>query len=157
MPKPRDLTERFWEKVAKSDGCWLWIGGRTSRGYGMFTARHRRQRGAHRYAWEMVNGPIPDGMVICHRCDNPPCVRVDHLFLGTQKDNIHDMMAKHRGATRGGGYTSPRLMVGGECNNGHTITADLIYRKGTSLLCRTCKRESDRRWWHGSRKQSAVA
>jgi len=76
--------------------CIEWAGARTSSGYGC-----RRQQGKlvylHRLAWEDAHGPIPAGMFVCHRCDNPPCYNVEHLFLGTAADNNRDMYAKGRG------------------------------------------------------------
>lgn len=94
MPR-KPITERFWSRVETSDGCWLWTGGIGGGGYGAFYF-HGRQQQAHRVAWELTNGPIPDGMIICHHCDNRRCVRPDHLFLGTHRDNTDDMVAKGR-------------------------------------------------------------
>ena len=85
--------------VERPSGCLEYAGARSSRNYGRIS--DRRQQGgwsfAHRVAWELANGPIPDGMCICHHCDNPPCCNVDHLFLGTKQDNSRDMQAKGRG------------------------------------------------------------
>lgn len=96
----RPLEERFWAKVQKSEACWVWRGTIDARtgGYGRFRPDgHGRQVRAHRVSWELANGPIPEGMHVLHRCDNPPCVRPDHLFLGTNRDNIADRVAKGRG------------------------------------------------------------
>lgn len=96
----RDLQERFWENVDKSEGCWDWTGYK-SHGYGRITVGPRRNQktwSAHRLSWTLAFGEIPLGMVVCHRCDNPSCVRPDHLFIGTQQDNIRDMVAKGRHA-----------------------------------------------------------
>ena len=90
------ITERFWSKVEKGDGCWLWRGAIGSHGrYGQFNVVNR-SRPSHRVAWELVNGPIPAGLYVLHRCDVGLCVNPAHLFLGTQKDNMADMMAKGR-------------------------------------------------------------
>jgi hypothetical protein len=91
------LEERFWPLVQKQDeGCWLWIGNRVHSGYGRLTYDSKTDR-AHRISWRLTYGEIPDGLLVCHRCDNPPCVRPEHLFLGTNKDNMQDMASKHRG------------------------------------------------------------
>lgn len=87
--------DRFWARVQKSDGCWTWIGGHNRAGYGRLMV-DREVIPAHRFAWTIANGPIPQGMIVCHRCDNPPCVRPDHLFVGTYADNHRDMRAKGR-------------------------------------------------------------
>lgn len=90
------LAERFWEKVDKSGDCWIWIASRDGCGYGTIGVRTHFVQRAHRVSWEMANGPIPDGMLILHRCDNPPRVRPDHLFIGTQYDNMRDASQKLR-------------------------------------------------------------
>lgn len=103
--------ERFWSHVEKSGECWEWTGAlskenaRPTHHYGAFCYRLDGKRVwimAHRFSWELHNGPVPDSDVeICvlHRCDNPRCVRPDHLFLGTDKDNMHDMIRKGRHPT----------------------------------------------------------
>jgi hypothetical protein len=101
-PVPETLTQtlasRFWAKVQKTDGCWKWIGGTTSFGYGVveISRNPRRRTQAHRVSWELHYGPIPDGMDVLHSCDNPPCTRPDHLFLGTALDNQQDAINKKR-------------------------------------------------------------
>ncbi len=91
-----DKVEKlFWGFVNNTETCWLWTGGRSTRGYGEISLGGYRDR-AHRVSWTIHYGPIPEDGVICHRCDNPPCVRPDHLFLGTQADNVKDMTDKGR-------------------------------------------------------------
>lgn len=81
------------------NGCWIWIGGKTSDGYGKFYLNGIKRR-AHRVAWVIRNGQIPEGLNVLHNCDNPSCVNPDHLFLGTQIDNIIDMVSKGRNRDR---------------------------------------------------------
>ena len=89
------LEQRFWAKVETADDCWVWMGARMPRGYGVLNTRGSANL-AHRLAWEIAHGAIPDGLSVLHRCDNPPCVRPEHLFLGTQADNQRDMASKGR-------------------------------------------------------------
>jgi hypothetical protein len=97
----KTLEERFWPKVQKTDTCWLWTGGNLSDGYGRIYTYFRDKKPvlelAHRVAWQLTNGPIPEGIDVLHRCDNPSCVRPDHLFLGTLLDNAVDRENKGRG------------------------------------------------------------
>lgn len=105
-PVQETAEERFSKYVeinTKTD-CWEWTGGHSRYGYGAFLYKER-QRPAHRVAWELTNGGIPEGMFVLHDCphgDNPRCVNPDHLFLGTQKDNMADMDAKGRRNTPAG-------------------------------------------------------
>ncbi len=98
--RPRiPLEERFWTKTKQvAGGCIEWQGARLSAGYGKTGAGGRGGKTllTHRVAYELTHGPIPDGMFVCHHCDNPPCVNVDHLFLGTHEDNTRDKMDKGR-------------------------------------------------------------
>jgi hypothetical protein len=97
--KGKTPEERFWGKVEKGDGCWVWTAAKNHAGYGQLAFGNRPNRRmalAHRVAWELVNGPIPHDLLVLHKCDNPQCVRPDHLFLGTSADNTHDMDRKGR-------------------------------------------------------------
>lgn len=84
----------FWSRVRKTDGCWLWLG-HLIKGYGSFHTPTKRHT-AHRLAYELLVGPIPDGLYLCHRCDNRKCVNPAHLFIGTHQDNMRDMRSKGR-------------------------------------------------------------
>lgn len=88
-------TERFWSKVDRTGDCWTWTGTRKEGGYGQFHYGGKTTK-AHRVAWILTSGAIPDGMCVLHHCDNPPCVRPEHLFLGTLSDNMQDCAAKGR-------------------------------------------------------------
>lgn len=93
---------RFWAKVDRSGECREWRGTRDRHGYGIIKIRSgndAKTKRAHRVAWELINGAIPDGMYVLHRCDNPPCCNPTHLFLGTHADNMDDMKAKGRQAS----------------------------------------------------------
>ena len=91
-------TARFWAKVDRrlSSGCFLWTAALNNMGYGLFRAAGKLQL-AHRVSYEIANGPIPTGLLVCHSCDVPNCVNPDHLWVGTHKDNAADMVAKGRG------------------------------------------------------------
>ncbi len=91
------VEERFWRYVAPDGECWVWTGVKNSRGYGHISLPDGTRMYAHRFSWEQANGaPVPPGIFVLHRCDNPPCVRPEHLFLGTRQDNFNDSAAKGR-------------------------------------------------------------
>lgn len=120
-------SPRFWRKVEKTSACWLWRGRRDQGGYGQFHVTGDRERGpkqrawrAHRLAWELAHGAIPSGLLVIHECDNPPCVNVSHLRIGTTDENIADKLAKgrqSRGETHGS-RTKPEGVCRGERNKG---------------------------------------
>ena len=94
----KGLEVRFWKKVKKGPSCWEWTGSRDRKGYGRIAATLAvRNLKAHRISYQLHVGPIPPGLSVLHKCDNPGCVRPDHLFLGTNADNMQDMISKGRG------------------------------------------------------------
>ncbi len=122
---------RFWSKVNKRgpDECWEWT--RQLRlGYGRFW-RDRRYTSAHRVAWEFATGhAAPEGLCVCHSCDNPACVNPAHLWLGNHQANVEDMFAKGRGAQQ--------RIVG--CPRGHEYTPENTYVYNGTRQCRSCRR-----------------
>lgn len=85
----KNAYQRFWERVQKTDSCWLWKGLRTNYGYGRVVVSGRIWR-VHRLAWTFENGSIPKSMMVCHKCNNRLCVRHSHLYLGNAQSNAHD-------------------------------------------------------------------
>ena len=132
---------RFWSKVNRTDGCWEWIGAKTNKGYGS-TWHQGRREDTHRIAWRLVNGPIPEGMWVLHKCDNPPCVRPDHLYLGDIHQNARDAMERGRTA-RGERLPSGRRT---HCPKGHPYDAN--------RRCRICMAEATKRWREKHREEA---
>lgn len=130
----RDLAERLWEKVDRSGDCWIWTAARNGYGYGMFYLNGRTVP-AQRVSWELTNGPWPANMHACHTCDNPPCVRPDHIFPGTNADNIADCNAKGRR----GPYRT------GKCRKGHVLEVVGVVKAGSGVRCAQCRRDSRKR------------
>lgn len=118
-PRALPIKYRFEKHYDKTkDGCWNWTSA-TRTGYGYFGVRGR-MRMAHRVSYQLYVGTIPFGMFVCHHCDNRLCVRPDHLFIGTQKDNIQDMIRKGRQAS------TDRTRHKGETNGRAKLTEQLV-------------------------------
>jgi hypothetical protein len=110
-PITQTVEERFNKKykINETTDCWEWQYATNNLGYGFFR-NNDKMRLAHRVSYEINNGPIPSGMCVCHLCDNPVCVNPDHLWLGTVKENMHDMIKKGRAnkRTKEDGFRLPR-------------------------------------------------
>jgi hypothetical protein len=112
------LDDRFWSHVRRSNPneCWPWMASRSYFGYGRVNVGGEMVA-AHRVAWELTNGPIPPGLCVCHKCDNPPCCNPAHLFPGSKADNTHDMMKKGR---------RPHIAIYGESHVNAKLTWAII-------------------------------
>ena len=136
-------SERFWSKVEKTDGCWLWKSTKIPNGYGQMHFGHKYLRKpmlAHRVSWILHNKTnIPDGLFVCHHCDNPPCVRPDHLFAGTRSDNMLDCSKKGRMCPVGQSKKT-------HCVNGHPFDeANTAIHRNGYRVCRKCHRWHDKK------------
>jgi HNH endonuclease len=134
-PLPRtEFREKFWERVNRGEGCWEWQGRRQHNGYGrLWVVDTKSEQAAHRVAWQVTYGFIPDGIQVCHRCDNPPCCNPDHLFLGTKHDNMQDCAGKGRNVMQQKPELSslarprnPEHQVRGERQGSSKLTADQV-------------------------------
>lgn len=140
--------KRFWDKVkiAGPNDCWEWQAGKDKNGYGSFRIGKGSMKRAPRVAWELKNGPIPNGMVVCHVCDYPACVNPGHLFLGTHGDNMRDMRKKGRH------HYAART----HCDNGHEFTAENTSRVKTEnrRRCKICKNLKQQEYYARRRAQN---
>ena len=114
--------DRFWSKVDCSGDCWLWKHSTFHNGYGQFKVQERNLR-AHRVAWEITHGGIPDGLFVLHSCDNPRCCNPAHLRLGTHRENMADMQRKGRAAAgdQNGSRLYPDRLIRGDAHPARRI------------------------------------
>jgi hypothetical protein len=123
-----ETQNRFWRKVCKGESCWLWTAAKANTGYGAFGFRRNGRTmtmKAHRVAYELCVGPIPEGMILLHKCDVAACVNPDHLSLGTKAENNRDMQAKGRKVS-GGSYERPHRYKRGTEHHAAKLTPDLV-------------------------------
>jgi hypothetical protein len=140
---PREsIEDRFWGSVVITDGCWDWLGSDDGRGYGFVHFGGKRERvnvRCNRLSYMLFFGPIPEGMVVMHKCDNPACNNPDHLTLGTQGDNVRDASAKGR-------MKAPNRKKQTHCRRGHEFTPENTYWHVGRKHCRICREAANSRY-----------
>lgn len=132
---PRPMEDRFWEKVEKTDSCWLWSSA-LFQGYGIFSLRRGKTIRAHRLAYELLVGPIPDGLEIDHLCYVRRCVNPSHLEAVTTQVNVKRANARRWAAATPNGC----------CTSGHPFTEENTYRWNGKRWCKTCRNAHRRRY-----------
>ena len=131
--RSRPLASRFYDKILIGHGCWEWTGCINNHGYGkimVLVGEEYKAALAHRVSWFLETGSWPERNVL-HECDNPKCVRPDHLFLGNQLDNVHDCISK--GRFRNGRESQTK------CKRGHDLSGTNVYLKSGRRYCRACR------------------
>lgn len=140
--------DRFFQKVDMSRDCWIWKAGTDKDGYGKIYVDGKTIR-SHRVSWEIHNGPIPKNMCVLHKCDNPPCVNPEHLFLGTSTDNNRDREVKNRGRYRNKTH----------CPQGHKYTEENTFINPQGhRKCKICVRARGRKQYYARKvRQSELS
>ena len=142
--KYTSIVDFFNARVDRSGECWEWTGHFDGVGYGKIVRKMGGPSiGAHRLSWFLERGEIPCGLFVCHHCDNRKCVRVEHLFLGTQKENLRDAQRKGRLSVPSKGWERNKT----HCSNGHEFNERNTYRWKNKRICRICRamHEANRR------------
>lgn len=130
----KTIVDRFHALVDKSGDCWEWTGNKNMLGYGMIWYDGKNIR-AHRVSYLIFNGDLSDNLFVCHKCDNPSCVNPSHLFLGTSKDNMRDMIKKGRAKM------GVKSVAKTHCPKGHPYEGEnlRIVKRSNGSRCRVCR------------------
>jgi hypothetical protein len=132
------VEQKFWDRLqpVPESGCFLWMGAVSDNGYGNLMVEGRVVS-THRRAWELSRGEIPEGKVVCHRCDVRSCCNPAHLFLGSQSDNIYDASKKKRLNNWNAAKT--------HCKHGHELAGNNVYtRPDGERVCKSCRKTRKR-------------
>ena len=131
----------------KSD-CVEWTKYKNKNGYGVLRVGNKNKL-AHRHIWEESFGTIQGGLCVCHKCDNPSCINIEHLFLGTHADNMRDMANKKRSVSSGRNQNTGKKV----CKSGHEFTKENTYIEKNGRHCRRCRKISKDKYNMKIRKQ----